>query len=183
MKQKIFALCLAVICLSIGAKGTLSYFTAESTTHNVVTTGNVKIELLEEFPEGGVKGALPGDAVSKVVWVENTGAAPAYIRVAVKLTIVSAEGKPLPAVLPDGTSLVSFDLLPGWQKGDDGFYYYLQSLPAGERTVNLMERVTLAPQMNDLYQSSEIHIDITAYGVQSDNNGSTVWDSAGWAEA
>lgn len=183
MKKKIFAVCLVLICLSITATGTLSYFTSESVAHNVITTGNVKIELKEEFPPDGVHGVMPGDGIPKTVWVENTGSAPAWVKIEVKLTATAENGTELPTVLPDGTELISAAVLPGWTKGGDGCYYYEEPLNSNDKTSNLMEKVTFSPDMGDEYQNCTVNVDITAYGVQSDNNGATVFEADGWPAA
>lgn len=182
MKKKILAVCLVVICLSLAARGTLSYFTAKSIAHNVITTGSVKIELREKFPAGGVQGALPGDTIPKKVWIKNTGSAAAWVRVSVELSAVSPAGEKLPVDLPKG-ALLSFDLLPGWIQGNDGFYYYQFPLTSAQETSNLMEQVLISSQINHLYENSTLQMDITAYGVQADNNGHTVWEADGWPAA
>lgn len=47
MKRKIFLLSVVAICIAIAAVGTLAYFNAEDTAHNVITSGSVKIRLDE----------------------------------------------------------------------------------------------------------------------------------------
>ena len=61
MKKKILLVAAVVMCLAIATAGTLAYFTSEDTAHNVITSGDVNIELVEqtkkedgtlvEFPE------------------------------------------------------------------------------------------------------------------------------------
>ena len=46
MKKKILALSMVAICMSVVAYGTLAYYTASETAENVITSGNVGIELL-----------------------------------------------------------------------------------------------------------------------------------------
>ena len=45
MKRKLLILSVLAICVAIVAAGTLAYFTAEDTAHNVITSGGVDIEL------------------------------------------------------------------------------------------------------------------------------------------
>lgn len=69
MKKKILLVAAVVMCLAIATAGTLAYFTSEDTAHNVITSGDVNIELVEqtkkedgtlvEFPEEGIKGVMP----------------------------------------------------------------------------------------------------------------------------
>ena len=88
-KWKIVALCTVLACLSIVASGTLAYFTAQETAHNVITSGGVAIQLIELSDNGGdgltywrdVEGVMPGAEISKIVIVRNTGASEAWVRV------------------------------------------------------------------------------------------------------
>lgn len=69
MKKKILLVTALVICLAIAAAGTLAYFTSEDEAHNVITSGDVTIELVEQteqedgtladFPEEGIRGVMP----------------------------------------------------------------------------------------------------------------------------
>ena len=47
MKKKLFVCAFIVICLSIVAYGTAAYFSYEDTATNVITAGDVKIDLEE----------------------------------------------------------------------------------------------------------------------------------------
>ena len=47
MKRRLFAGAVIVMCLSLLGFGTLAYFTAEDTAHNVITSGDINIELQE----------------------------------------------------------------------------------------------------------------------------------------
>lgn len=99
MKRKLLAAAAAAICLSIAAYGTVSYFTAEDTAVNVITAGNIRIELLETtIPEGGepvpfedVIGVMPGTEVSKIVEVRNVGDKTAYVRIQLEKALTLAE--------------------------------------------------------------------------------------------
>lgn len=79
MKKKIISLCL-VLALAATAIGgaTLAYFTDTDTETNTFTTGNVKIDLVENFPEAKL---LPGEknALTKEVTVKNVGTEDAYL--------------------------------------------------------------------------------------------------------
>ena len=72
-----------VAILAIG--GTLAYFTdTTDVATNVFTVGDVEIELIEEFdPNNAVlmPGSKTTNAINKDVWVENTGASDAWVRV------------------------------------------------------------------------------------------------------
>ena len=89
MKKKLLIIFGVVAILAILSVGTYAYFSSEQDAHNVISTGNVKLEIHEktasgeDFPKEGII-VMPGDTVSKIVTVENTGDHPLYLRV--KLT-------------------------------------------------------------------------------------------------
>lgn len=115
-RQKLAILSVVVLALSLIAYGTVAYFTAEGTAHNVVTMGSVKIELHDEtltedgeirdfnavYPggQGGKLGVMPATTHSKIVSVENTGTNPCWVRVQVQKY----------GTLADGTAYTPYDL-------------------------------------------------------------------------
>lgn len=84
MKRKLLILSVLAICVAIVAAGTLAYFTAEDTAHNVITSGGVDIELKEwadeakQTPFEDVTGIMPGVTVTKIAEIKNTGASEAW---------------------------------------------------------------------------------------------------------
>ena len=64
IKKRLFSLAVIVICLSIAGAGTLAYFSDRTVAHNVITSGNIKIDLLETKADGStfenVIGVMPG---------------------------------------------------------------------------------------------------------------------------
>lgn len=83
-KNKILALSLCT-CLAATAVvgGTLAYFTDTDVKTNTFTTGNVDIDLIEEFTQNSK--LMPGIDVTKKVTVQNTGSENAYVRVHVAI--------------------------------------------------------------------------------------------------
>ena len=195
-KWKIIALSTVLACLAIVASGTLAYFNAQETAHNVITTGGVDIQL-HEFSERGneelvpwqdVDGVMPGAEISKIVIVRNTGASDAWVRVKVDKTIILAnKDKGNPEVMKlynnNGDSeWIEQDGYEGtfWTKGEDGYYYYKNPLAPGYETPALFTTVTFAPAMGNEYQNCTATIDVKADAVQVANNGDTVLDATGW---
>lgn len=186
MKRKLLIGAIFCICLSVLAGGSLAYYTAENTAHNVITTGGIDIAVQEwadtdkttPFPEGGVDDVMPGTAVTKIVEVKNTGANDAYIRVKVDKSIeLAGEGTP-------DLSLLALDMnQTDWTDGGDGYYYYNEILAPGEVTAPLFTTVSFDPGMDNLYQNSAAAVDVAAYAVQADNNGDTVLEAQGWPTA
>lgn len=188
MKKKILVCAFIALCLSIVAYGTTAYFTYEDTATNVIEMGNVKIELQElAIPDGGGEpvpfedalDVLPGADVSKIVQVKNVGEKSAWIRISVDKSIILAEG-----VTGDvDLSLVTYDLNTEYWTEQDGYFYYNTALAAGETTQPLFTKVIFSNSMSNLYQYSKAVLTIDAQATQVANNGTTVFEAAGWPSA
>ena len=196
MKKKVLLLAFLAMCASVVATGTLAYFTAEGTAHNVITSGKVDIELVEktktdsgavvEFPKEGIGGAMPGTSVSKIVSVSNTGETEAWIRVWVDAEIRKASGSnadpaddvlPMEIELADGTVAPAISWIVSeddWIKevADDGriCYYHKKPVKGGNSTAMLFEEVHFAKEMGNEYQNCKVLIDVSAEAVQTANN-------------
>lgn len=185
-KTKVKLCTVAVLAITIAtlASTTLAYFTAESTAHNVITTGGVEIEIQEwadeektkEFPKEGISGVMPGLEVTKIAEVKNTGAAPAWIRVKIEKDIEREEGEEV------NLDLVMLDISENWTE-EDGWYYYNAIVPAGAVTEPIFTTVTFDTTMGNEYQNSQATVTVYAQAVQSDNNGETVTTAQGWPAA
>ena len=181
MKRKLLVLSAAAICIAILAAGTLAYFTAEDTAHNVITTGGVDIRLYEwgnedktepfEDPEG----LLPGMELTKIAEVKNTGGAEAWIRVRVTKDItLTGDGEADPDV-------VSLDLNKAfWTQGDDGYVYYASALKPGETTEPVFTTVFFDTAMGNEYRDAKATVDVLAQAVQTANNGASALEAKGW---
>ena len=200
MKKKVLLLASLAICAAIVASGTLAYFTAEETAHNVITTGSVGIELVEktkddsgteiDFPAEGISGVMPGTSVSKIVSVKNDGEAVAWIRIWVN-TAISDEEKQvcLPLEIEVGGEtipVITLDTDGEKWTYEEGYYYYNKPVAPGASTGALFETVKFAPEMGNEYQNCKVLIDGAAEAVQTANNpipdGGDVTDVKGWPE-
>lgn len=185
-KWKALAAAMVIGCLACTSAGTLAYFTAEERAHNVITTGNIDIELVEtrnETDENGnplpfedMKGVMPGTDASKIVQVKNTGNNDAFVRIRVDKAIRLADDA-------EGTAdpeLVGLDFnTEKWTLQGD-YFYYNGVLAPGKTTEPLFTTVSFAGEMDNLYQGSSVSVDVTAYAVQADNNGSNALEAKGW---
>ena len=187
MKRKLFVIAVIALCLSLMAAGTLAYFTAEDTAHNVITSGGIDVELKEwadedktvPFPANGVSGVMPGAEVTKIVEVENTGSGEAWVRVKVTKDISLAEGVEAQVDL----GLLKLDCDKGYWTEKDGYYYYHEALKPGETTKALFAAVTFDSAMGNEYQNATATVDVLAQAVQTANNGESVMEAQGWPEA
>ena len=175
---------LALIVIALLAGGTTALFTTSSTSNSVVTAGDIALELhdrmdtpegIVDFPENGMD-IMPGDVVSKIATVENTGNHPLFARVQISK---SSSDQALP--VDRGLSMTLNTTQ--WIAGSDGFYYYHRALEPGEETEPLFDKVTIDPQVVDnAFLGHEMRITLTAHAVQSENNGSDPCNAVGWPQ-
>ena len=180
MKRKILILSVLAILVAILAANTLAYFTADTKAHNVITTGDVAIQLNEWADEARTKefvnpvGVMPGTEVTKIVEVKNVGTGAAWVCVQMFVdTYDKNDGQLDPAV-------VTLDINETDWTYSGGYYYYNKILAPGETTEPLFTTVTFDEQMGNAYQNARAEINIKAIAVQSANNGTTVLEAAGW---
>lgn len=94
MKKKITAIFLCVALVAIAIVGaSLAYFTDTDSVDNTFTIGNVKIKIDEVFDEDNAV-LVPGKDINKDVYVENTGAQDAYVRVHIAIPAALDDGDP-----------------------------------------------------------------------------------------
>lgn len=183
-KRRILAIALIVIGLSAVATGTYAYFVAEETAYNVITTGALFMDLVEEtedgkpWPEEGIKDVIPCMEVGKVVYVENRGSVPFFTRIQ-KETIVTP-GPGVTAELTDEYISVDINTECWIEQGD--FYYYYRILQPGEKTEPLFTKVSFAPEMGNEYQNATVEVYVLAQAVQSANNGYDPLMALGWSD-
>ncbi len=182
MKRKLLIVSVLAILVAVTAAGTLAYFTDTGAAHNVITTGNVDIELNEWADEARMQpfedktGVMPGMEVTKIVEVKNTGTGAAFLRLYVEKNVYGADGTPMNSE-PELVSLNFNDT--NWTYSD-GYYYYNRPLKPGETTEPLFTTVTFDPLMGNDYQNASAHVKVTAYAVQSANNGDNPQAAKGW---
>ena len=106
MRKKILSLCMvAALCGTAIVGGTLAYFTDTDAKANTFTTGDVAIELVENFgdndpktPEklvpstGSAQNGTLQNGITKEVSVKNTGSEKAYVRVHIAIPQLLDDG-------------------------------------------------------------------------------------------
>ncbi|MBQ9167199.1 MAG: hypothetical protein IJX67_02170 [Oscillospiraceae bacterium] len=183
MKKKLCVIALLAICVAIAAYGTSAYFTYQQTATNVITAGNIKVELQEWSDTGeglipfrNVGGVQPGMEISKIVQIKNVGDHEAWVRISLDKVITLAEGVKGEADL----SLISYDINTEYWTEKDGFYYYNTILRQNEVTKPLFTKVTFSETMSNMYQNSSAVVEVTAQATQVVHNGTSALDAAGW---
>ena len=189
-KKRVALIAAIVCCLTLAVAGTMAYFTTEETAYNVISSALLDMELHDETlkdgelvpfpdPKVGISGVMPGDVVSKVVYVENIGTADMYVRIKLENSVVGADGEKLSF---DKISL-NLDKENWTYNEEDDYYYYNEALKPEESTTELFTEVKFAEGMGNEYQECTVKIDVSAQAVQSKNNGEKVFEAAGWPEA
>ena len=189
MKKRVFAIAVTLICLSILATSTLAYFTDVETARNVITSGGIDIEVVEQqlvdgapqpYPSDPIP-VMPGTAVSKIVSVQNLEQA-AWIRVRFTVTFFDAgdQKMEIPAEELAKVVLIQPDAANWTLK--DGWWYCNTAVQTGDTTAPLFETVLFSgPDMDNKYQNSTAVIDVVAQAVQQANNGTSALEAQGWS--
>lgn len=178
-RSRLLLIALAAILATILTQPTLAYYTTIGKATNVVTSGNISLEIHEktadgsDFPAEGVY-VIPGDIVSKQVSVENVCAHPFYLRV--KL-VRGATNETL-----SQEDAMKLDINTNEWTYQDGYYYYNSILQPGQVTVPLFTQVEIVgSQVDQSHAGSTLSLSVNAYAVQSENNpAEQPWDAAGW---
>ena len=180
-KKHILVLAAVLCCLSVMATGTIAYFTAEETAYNVITTGVLSMDLVEEttggepWPDGErICGVVPGMIVDKVPYVVNDGGIDFYTRLSMTMKVTGADGNELSA------EYISLDINETEWTEKDGYYYYNEIVAPTEKTEPLFTKVTFAKEMPNAYMNAQIEIEVAAEAVQSKNNGDSALTASGW---
>ena len=186
MKKKILFLTAVLVCLSIAMTGTLAYFTADDVAHNVITTGKVNIALQEwadedqTVPFENLEGVMPGNEITKIAIVKNTGTAPAWIRVKIDIAVTKQIGNEV-LTLPSDKVTVNIDT-KSWKLGTDGYYYYQKALDKGAKTEPIFTSVLFDKGMGNEYQDSTASVDVLVQAVQTAHNGDSAENASGWPQ-
>lgn len=181
MKRKIVLLCLAAVLLSMASVGTYAYYTTSATATNVITSGGIDIILHEATAEGNPYPSepvtiLPGDVVSKIVTVENTGGHPAYLRIKLTPGINDSELTAADCIRLDINE-------KNWTKSGN-YYYYNTALTPGSTTEPIFTQVTfIGEKVTNAYLGKMFSLDVEVFAVQSEHNGASPLEAQGWPEA
>ena len=178
-RSRLLLIALAAILITVLTQPTLAYYTTIGKATNVVTSGDIQLQIHEktadgaDFPAEGVY-IIPGDIVSKQVSVENVCGHPFYLRV----KLVSSSSNE--ALSAEDCLKMNIDTA-NWTYVD-GFYYYNQILQPGETTPHLFTQVEIVgSQVDQTHVGSALSLTVNAYAVQSKNNPAEhPWDAVGW---
>lgn len=186
-KRNILLTILLVLLVLSAVSSALTFRTRTGQVTNRITYGDVELTLIENTLENGMEipftqntpVKVSGGEYSRIVRVKNTGEHPIYVRVALRLTAVDKDGQE--TTLP--ADFYSFDINNNdWIESDGWYYYNHTALTANEETNTLMTKIMFDhTKLNDV-AGYELTLHIQAEGVQSENNGETVWQAEGWPD-
>ena len=184
-KQKILALSIVAIMLTLVVGGTSAFFANSGTSHNIITTSGVKIELIEDTEEVGndgrqipftnIVGAMPGDRISKIPKIKNVDESEVFVRMRVTANVEYADGR----VNKISPSALGLDISRSWSP-KNGYYYYMYSLASGETTRALFTTVVIPGKLADEYAGAKYTIKIYGEAVQTAHNGTDPLEAQGW---
>ena len=133
-KSIIIASVMLLILVAVGT--TIAYiFTETEPVENTFNPSKVSCAVVEKGYEP-VSGEIQNISDKKSnVQIKNTGDTDAYIRVAVVVNWMNADGSRVWATKPvkstdgtDGDYTISYAENTGWEKGSDGYWYYTKSV-------------------------------------------------------
>lgn len=168
-KRKIALITTAVALLAVFMiGGTLAIFTDRGEATNVVTFGQVDVELTEPKFEAltnhtnKVNDVYPGQTIEKDPTISvASNSSDAYIRA--KITYTNQLTKEEQAELERNLTMKA-----GWSKSADGYYYY-HDIVKPNSSVILFDTVTIPDDWDNAYAEKTFEIDIVAEAIQADN--------------
>lgn len=182
-KKFIVILAMALL-LTVSVGSTVAYiFTGTDAVENVFTPAKVACAVVENGKDTENTGGIIETVNAKTnVMIKNTGDTDAYIRVAVVVNWMSADGTRTWAQKPaEGVDYaLKLAETTAWVKGSDGYYYYTAKVaPEGLTDILIQEATALKAAPQDGYCLS---VEIVASAIQATSVAVNDW-SGGVATA
>ncbi|MDO4344316.1 MAG: TasA family protein [Eubacteriales bacterium] len=128
MKNMIIAILAAALLLGVGAGMSYAYLSAQDKAQNDFQASSVDIGIEEEFdPPTEI---IPGMEIKKSPRIISSSKTECYVRAIVRFSDSSAAEKCDPLLINDG-----------WEKREDGYYYWKGALKPGEATAALFDSI------------------------------------------
>ena len=202
MKKRLLVLSVVAICMAITTGGTLAYKSNKGQSHNVITSGNIEVNIDESFgneevestSEDGIllneyqRKVVPGREMPKEVTVKCADDSQAsWVRVELS-SAINGDGNDqdfdeyVKLMYNEEESFNSEDWIL-----EDGWYYYKTPVEPGKKTSPLIDAVKFPEELTEEINGTEIgtiNIYVRAEAVQAANNpipeGKDVTDIQGW---
>ena len=160
MKSRIMAVALAGV---LAVSGTLAFI--------VVKSDQVSNSFAPSSVSCAVDESLSLDKTSKQdVRIQNTGDTTAYVRAALVINWVDADGNVVGNV-PEGYGYEVEGSLPAnglWKQAADGYFYYSDPVAAGATTELLIKEIAPTSTIDKGDQTCFLHVEVVASAVQAD---------------
>lgn len=168
-KKKLLSLIMSVALIgAIGVGATLAYFTDTESATNVITMGNVDIELEEpgfDKEDGNedntIEDITPGEEIVKdptITAGENSQ--DAYVRAKIEITGLSEK--------QEEQLMAGITINEDWVLSEDGYYYY-QKILAATQSATLFNTVVIPSEWGNDMADKTFKIIVDAEAIQSDN--------------
>lgn len=151
--------------------GTYAFFTDTKSQTNIITMGNVEIDLTEPlFEEDNkdltVKNVMPGKKIVKDPTITLKGTSnDAYVRAKIEVTGKSMDlNQKQMGELIDGIHFTN-----GWVLGDNDYYYYNLALTQTDSEVLIFDHVIIPEVWGNETNNLTFEINVTAEAIQAEN--------------
>lgn len=189
-RRKVLFVAAALACMLVCVGGTAAFYSTSTTAENVITTGGIGITLVCDGSNGQILAVqeagnrvssasyqeetfMPGTAVERSAYVENAGQNDAWVRVAVDVKVLLADGT------EGDASLVMPNYTDDWTFAD-GLYYCNDVLAKDGTTDPLFTSIAFSGDMDNSYQGCTITVTLVAQATQVAHNGTAATEAAGW---
>ena len=161
--RKVYIIILIMLTCSFAVCGLLAAadWYREDRTTNTVSVGNLSAEIIDIYEQNTV--TMPGDTVSKVVSVKNTGGSDAIVRVRLTGTWTDSGEETVPEQL-------SYEINEeDWLYDNESGYYYCTSVLApGDVSAPLIRSFSLnGPNINNVFSGRPGCITVAMEAVQA----------------
>lgn len=149
---------------------TFSWFTGKDGTVNNFKSPDIEfsVKLIDVFSKP--VDFTPGDTAEKIVGATNLRTIPAFVRLMVLPSVISADGQPLEAEIGKEIELIG-NTSGKWIYGNDGYYYYLEVLgPAGsgsDTSESLFTGVKLTNSLGAEYNNAKLKIVVKTEAIDT----------------
>lgn len=160
-KQILIAAFTAALILVVSVAGTVAMHTPGQWKDHPIRAGHLEGQIVQEYQEP--QSVMPGDKISNVVNVQNTGNKELAVRIKPEAAWVENNQLNTDHIALEFNSTY-------WASGGDGFYYYKEGLPAGEKTKEpLCNSVKISEDAGNECVDGEIALDFNLECLQADN--------------
>lgn len=183
-KVKLVIFLIVIICL-LSITATISFITRDITVNNVITFGNIKMQLMQTYiDENNIEKEVNSEVLdithnstlSRIVKIKNIGKHEFFARISLNVIGIDANNQEF-----DANDLISYNLNTEDWVYEDGWYYYKKIVKQDEITSELITEIKFS--VNNItanYPKGKFKFNINAEAVQSQNNEENVLDVVGW---